>query len=279
MNYQQSPRYKIDTSQPLIGWLDAISVESPKRPTPLELSSSLPLWQQGPIDDEDWYRKAWWGFHSARVLFNYVIRKRQQEIVNLVHCPDSELLDSFIQRGDGVIIAGSHLGPELAVLPWLTSQYHQPLAVTSTKLRSGDHVVHVGDDDNEQKFSLARALLTLRRKKLVRIVPDGEYGINEESFKVRINGQRAYLSRGPAELAYLSKAPTLISSFTWASPTQINARFQYLDMDRFEGLDKEAWIKHWYQIYLSIIWKNLISQPQDIGFRQGGLFWNKKRWQ
>jgi len=279
MNYQQSPQFRLDSSYPIIDWLEAISTESPYWPTSSRLSSLVPSLQTVAARNDDWYRKAWWGFHAARVLFKYVVSGRDQEIVNIVRCENSELLDSLLNRGQGVIIAGSHLGPELSVLPWLTFRYHQPLALTSTKLRSGDNVVHVGDNNNAQKLSLARALLNLRRNKMVRIVPDGEYGISEESFRVRVNGQRSYLSRGPAELAYLSQAPTLISSFSWATPNRIETKFHYLDMEKYARADKEEWIKHWYQIYLSRLWKNMTSHPQDIGFRQGGLFWNRKRWQ
>jgi hypothetical protein len=278
VNYQQHREFRIDTSYPIVDWLNAISSLAPRNPSATKLSRSIPFFRNTSVATEEWYHKAWWGFHTARILFKYLIAGRDDEISNLVSFQHAEPLDTHLSRGQGVIIAGSHLGPELAVLPWLTRYYQQPLAVTSTKLRTGENLVQVGDDDVSRKLSLAKSMLALRRKKLVRIVPDGEYGLTEQSLRVRVNSHRCLVSRGPAELAYVSKAPTLVSSFTWTSPIQISARFHYLDMEKCNTDNKEAWVQSWYQAYLSVVWNNLISQPQDIGFRQGGLYWNRKRW-
>jgi hypothetical protein len=277
MSLEQSPEFLVNPAEPIEYWLQALSSLKPTWPSKDQFAQSLGYSPSSPLLTNQWYVDCWWGFYANKILFQYLSGNREDQIVNLLETPDTKAIHHCLGMSKGLLLAGSHLAPELTVLPWLKTIGVSFLAITSNKNRTGDNLIFVGDNSREQKLSLAKSLLQLRKNGIVKIVPDGRHGAQSNGLMLEMNGRRTLLSRGPAELAYLSGAPTLWTEVSWTDSNRLEMRF-FSIAPSGDGSNREEWIRLWYRQYLNFVWQNIQRSPRDIGFRRGGLFWDNSRW-
>lgn len=272
----QKNRFGVDTSQPIEDALRTLLKIKPVWPDKEYLKSfiGVPLNGDEAVQRE-WHRRVWWGYYASRIVYQYVISGKTDDVSRIIVPVDTTMLDQALAKNKGVILAGNHLGPYPAMYTGLRQMGSlNLLTLTSNKERKSSDMLHVSSPE-EQKLSLVKSLMHLRKNGILRIAPDGRV-VGDSALFFNFMGKRVRLARGAAELVALSGAETLWCSATWASTTSIKIRMQPLDMPR-EAETKEQRIIEWYCEYLRKLERQMRSSPQDIGFRSGHLLAHRGR--
>lgn len=216
----------------------------------------------------NWYFRAWWGYYATRILLRYVLDRRPQALKSLVESVDLSPLRTGLEQKRGAIIVGNHLSAYPVIDPVLRADESlNVLSVTNTRKRKGPGVLVI-TSPQEQKTSLAKCLLHLRRNGVLRIALDGSViGGSQTTFNLM--GARVNLAMGAGELAILSGAATFGCTSSWASPAE--ARVQIYPLAVPNASSKDERIVLWYQSLLKNYGSQIRRKPEDIGFKAGFL--------
>ena len=85
IDIKQGRSFRVDTSLPLDDVLGTLLTLKPELPAKRELVAFLGGPEHIPeAQTRGWYRRAWWGYYAARVLYQYSIAGRSEEITRLV---------------------------------------------------------------------------------------------------------------------------------------------------------------------------------------------------
>lgn len=273
--------FSVDMSQPLAEVLRAVARTRPVWPSEKQLLDFVGGREAVTGDregagqwNEQWYRTAWWGYYAARILYRYVISGKIEEVSSIVATPDLTPIHQALAAGRGVILLGNHLGPYPAI-DTLSTKFPELniVTLTSNKARQGPGKLHVTTPE-EQKMSLVKSLLHLRKGGIVKIATDGRV-VGDSKLFFRFMGKRVRMANGAGELAVLSGAETLWCSATWAAVDQLRLRLAPMPLPT--GVSKEETIVKLYRRYLYNMERQMRLSPQDIGFRSGHLLAHRGR--
>jgi hypothetical protein len=218
-----------------------------------------------PDRENDWYLRAWWGWYATRILGKYIRTGAVDEALGLLEPVDWTPLERALESGKGVVLATNHLGPCIAVAHIAVKRAGYPSLVLSANAdaeEDGDISVH---SVANRKQSLAKALLHLRRNKIVVAAADGRHG--DKFVITNFLNQRIKIFTGIGELVRLSGAASCWLSASWTGTDRIRLGIAPMENPAAEG---DEWLRQWYRAYLIRLARQMRNSPADLGFR-GGL--------
>jgi hypothetical protein len=226
-----------------------------------------------PDSEDDWYRKAWWGYYASMVVRKHLRKGRADEVLELVEPIDWRPLDSALESGNGAILATAHMGlSRVSVACAEQSEYPVVRIHAGSSADTQQHgAILAVTTPQERKTSLIRSMSHLRRGGILICAPDGRYGDNY--FLTRFLNQEIRIYYGLGELAKLARAPTLWFKAGWTNNDRIRVSLEPLEPLCEAGSDD--WTRHWYSAYLDKLALQMRENPADLGLRKG-LWWTEK---
>jgi lauroyl/myristoyl acyltransferase len=220
--------------------------------------------------ERPWFTRALWGFYACRLVTNVLFQGRTEEALERVVPPDTGPLDRSLEKGRGALLATAHVGPS-GITRALFRRMNYNLLLLATYNRAPDPKVRTlrVSQDLERKKSLIECLLHLRRNGVVMIAADGEWGQSVKTYPLL--NHSVTVRRGAAQLAALSKAPTIWYFTYW---DLMNRKIRATLED--SGLDPEHaqgdWDDAWISAYLRRLSDFMTRRPESLGFDYG--FWD-----
>ena len=214
-----------------------------------------------------WQRKVWWGLVASWSISRRLRHPgKALELNRFFINPDWSAVKDHLGHGKGLILLGSHFGPNRAMRHFLM-QSGLPVVCVAHDRQLAHIPVGYESDRAESPTILVRLLNTLQEGGIVYATPDGAFF--QRSISRPLLKRDFPMSVGLATLARLSGAPTLTSVALW--------KFHKVGVEfgpRIEpspGLTREAWNQEYIDQYLR--WAEGLLRRDPRNYRLHGRFW------